>query len=138
MREFVRHPSDIPVAVKVAMEAGSRRGYLRDVSIAGLSCDVARIIDVGSRIEFFVPSLAEESVGRGRVVWCRPLRASYRMGVEFECEQDAYRTKMVEQVCQIESYRREVQEMEGRELGAEEAAAEWIESHAAEFDRRFS
>ena len=29
MREFIRHANEIPVAVKVAGEAGSRRGHLR-------------------------------------------------------------------------------------------------------------
>ncbi|WP_295871230.1 PilZ domain-containing protein [uncultured Zhongshania sp.] len=138
MREFIRHSSEFPVAIKVAGEAGSRRGCLRDLSVAGLSFDVASKIDVGSKINFYVPSLSDEPAGRGHVVWCRPLRASYRLGVEFETAQDAYRTRMVEQVCQIENYRREVKELEGRVLEPEEAAVEWIESYAADFDRRFS
>ncbi|WP_339675834.1 PilZ domain-containing protein [uncultured Zhongshania sp.] len=138
MREFIRHSSEFPVAVKVSGEAGSRRGCLRDLSVAGLSFDVASKIDVGSKINFYVPSLSDEPAGRGHVVWCRPLCASYRLGVEFETEQDAYRTRMVEQVCQIENYRREVKELEGRVLEPEDAAVEWIESYAADFDRRFS
>ena len=138
MREFIRHSSEFPVAVKVSGEAGSRQACLRDVSIGGLSFDVASEIEIGSRINFYVPWLSDVPAGRGRVVWCRPLRASYRLGVEFENEQDAYRTRMVEQVCQIENYRREVKELEGRVLESEEAAIEWISSYAADFDRRFS
>jgi hypothetical protein len=138
MREFIRHDSDFPIAVKVKGEPGCRRGCLRDVSIAGLSFDVACKITVGSRINYYVPSLSDESAGRGRVIWCRPLRSSYRVGVEFEDEQDAYRTRMVEQVCQIESYRREVKLRDGRELDPEEAAIEWIAAYAEDFHRRFS
>jgi hypothetical protein len=36
MRAFVRHPSDIPMAMKVAKESGSRRALICDVSMAGL------------------------------------------------------------------------------------------------------
>jgi hypothetical protein len=45
---------------------------------------------------------------------------------------------MVEQLCLIENYRREVKLNEGRELDPERAAAEWIEAYAADFDRRYS
>tara|TARA_R110001592_G_scaffold59660_13_gene181124 strand:+ start:5431 stop:5568 length:138 start_codon:yes stop_codon:yes gene_type:complete len=45
---------------------------------------------------------------------------------------------MVEQVCQIENYRREVKKREGRELDPEEAAVEWIAAYAEDFNRRFS
>ena len=42
---------------------------------------------------------------------------------------------MVEQVCHIESYLRRVREREGRSLTAEQAAREWIGSHAEGFGR---
>jgi hypothetical protein len=40
---------------------------------------------------------------------------------------------MVEQVCHIEDYRRSVLRTERRELSLDEAAAEWIAKHAADF-----
>jgi hypothetical protein len=40
---------------------------------------------------------------------------------------------MVEQVCHVESYRRAVEQREGRQLTAEEAAEEWISRHASSF-----
>jgi len=42
---------------------------------------------------------------------------------------------MVEQLCYIERYRREVREKEGRELDSSSAAAEWIAKYAANFPR---
>jgi hypothetical protein len=138
MREFVRHPSDIPMAMKVAKESGSRRALMCDVSMAGLSCVVSQDIPRGSRVEFFVPSLSDESSGRGTVMWCKPTHNNYHLGVSFNTEQDSFRTRMVEQVCQIEHYRQEVEELEGRILDSEEAAAEWIQRYAADFDRIFS
>jgi hypothetical protein len=40
---------------------------------------------------------------------------------------------MVEQLCQIELYRRAVAERDGRHLKVEEAAQEWVKLHAAAF-----
>jgi ABC-type Fe3+-hydroxamate transport system substrate-binding protein len=45
---------------------------------------------------------------------------------------------MVGQVYQIEHYRQEVEQLEGRILGSEEAAEEWIQRYAADFNRIFS
>lgn len=40
---------------------------------------------------------------------------------------------MVEQLCHIEHYRRTVRESQGRALGSQEAAIEWIERYAEAF-----
>jgi hypothetical protein len=40
---------------------------------------------------------------------------------------------MVQQVCSIENYRREVQQREGRALTTQEAASEWIAKYAGRF-----
>ncbi|WP_373083906.1 PilZ domain-containing protein [Zhongshania sp.] len=137
MREFVRHPSDIPLDVKILSEPGARHAHMHDVSMAGLSCLVAREIKTGSRVEFYVPSISDESSGRGTVVWCRPKREKYQLGIQFHTGEDLFRARMVEQLCQIEHYRREVEELESRILTSEEAAAEWISRYAADFDRLF-
>ncbi|HEU0077282.1 MAG TPA: hypothetical protein VFQ76_06510, partial [Longimicrobiaceae bacterium] len=55
------------------------------------------------------------------------------IGVQFLDAGDAFRARMVEQVCSIDRYRRQVREREGRELTGQEAAEEWIRDHAARF-----
>jgi hypothetical protein len=40
---------------------------------------------------------------------------------------------MIEQICHIEHYRKEVKLVEGRELSSEEAADEWITRYAGDF-----
>ena len=47
--------------------------------------------------------------------------------------EDAFRARMVEQLCHIEDYRRSVHRTEGRDIGIDEAAVEWIDKFAAEF-----
>ena len=40
---------------------------------------------------------------------------------------------MVEQICHVEHYRRQVRQIEGRQLDGEEAAQEWVSKYAADF-----
>ena len=43
--------------------------------------------------------------------------------------------RMVEQVCHIEHWKKEIREKEGRELTGEQAAMEWIKKYAKDFPR---
>ena len=55
------------------------------------------------------------------------------MGVELLEKEEAFRTRMIEQICHIEHYKNEVYKTEGRELSGEEAALEWINKFAHTF-----
>ena len=68
-----------------------------------------------------------------RVAWCRLRDGEYELGLSFIDPDDAFRARMVEQICHMEHYRRQVHETEGRSLTTEEAAREWIERNAARF-----
>jgi phage tail tape-measure protein len=67
------------------------------------------------------------------VIWCLAASDGYEVGVEFREVEDAYRARMVEQVCHIEHYRLWVKEVEGRDIDSEHAAKEWIGKFAEEF-----
>ena len=71
----------------------------------------------------------------GIVVWCRRANGHYDVGVSFRDTHTEFGVRMVEQVCYIEQYKKEVLEKEGRVLSGEEAAFEWIEKHADSFPR---
>ena len=55
------------------------------------------------------------------------------VGAQFLAGQDAFRVRMVEQICYIRAYRRQVLAEEGRRLTPREAALEWVTRHAASF-----
>lgn len=137
MREFLRHPSDIPADVRIVRSADMRPAQLKDVSVGGVCCRVSRPIPSGSHVEFAVPSLCAEYIGRGMVVWCDVADSNYEVGIQFLSHRDTFQARMVEQLCQIEHYRREVEHQEGRFMDGEQAASEWICRHAEEFDRLF-
>ena len=60
----------------------------------------------------------------------------FEVGIEFNA-QEAFKSKMVEQLCQIEEYRQLMLREQGREIDGEEAAREWISRHAREFSDSF-
>jgi hypothetical protein len=70
---------------------------------------------------------------KARVVWCSACEGGFELGVEFLAAEDAFRARMVEQVCYIEQYKKMVYQTEGRLLTAEEAAMEWIGKYASQF-----
>jgi hypothetical protein len=68
-----------------------------------------------------------------RVAWCRPDGDAFLVGVEFLDSDDAFQSRMVQQVCSIENYKQDVAAKEGRVLSSQEAAAEWISKFAGRF-----
>jgi hypothetical protein len=136
-RRFIRHPADVPIEVSVGTDPGPdaemQEADTRDVGLGGLAFQCRSCPERGEVVEVRIPTVTPEFRTRARVVWCRRLAGSYEVGVAFLDSSDAFRARMVEQVCQIERYRREVREREGRALSGAEAAREWIGKYAAGF-----
>lgn len=137
MRKFVRHPSSIPIELAVARAPNSGAPELRNISNGGFACAIDQPIEVGSAVQLRIPVIWPDYRGCGVVVWCRPAPPCYEVGIEFNA-QDFFKTKMVEQLCQIELYRQQIFRDEGRELDSERAAQEWIGLYAKEFSESFN
>ena len=133
MRKYIRHPSDIPIEFDIDGLAVNEKEYLSDVSFGGLSFKSKSRVKRGSLINIKIPFINPEFESRAIVVYCRKQKDFYNVGVSFENPEEAFQTRMVEQVCHIEHYKREVLEKEGRELTGEEAALEWISRYAKRF-----
>lgn len=133
MRRYIRHPSDIPIHVELADVVADRREYLNDISAGGLRFQSREALAPGSRIRIRIPLVRPVFECTGQVVWCKPDGRAFDVGVEFTRMREAFRLRLVEQVCHIEHYKREVFEKEGRVLTGEAAAMEWISRYAADF-----
>jgi c-di-GMP-binding flagellar brake protein YcgR len=130
-RRFIRHPTGIPVEIRGAANAVTRE-RVRDLSVGGLSFHADAALTLGSVINLRIATVEPAFETQARVVWCRHAGAGYDLGVAFLSAEDAFRARMVEQVCHIESYRRRLL-AEGRALTPEAAAREWIARFAASF-----
>ena len=132
-RAFIRHTAGVPIEVRAVPGSAPVTLESTNVSVGGISFVSDRDFAIGSIIEIRIAEVDPPFEARARVVWTSPEDGRFCIGVSFLEEADAFRARMVEQVCSIERYRREVEEREGRTLTAPEAAAEWIAKYAGRF-----
>lgn len=136
-RAFIRHAIDIPIEVATQSEPEHAES-LKNLSFGGLAFGAEQPYEPGTLLGIKIQAPSNPVQLAARVAWCKPYRDNpednhYEIGVAFEDSLDAFRIRMVEQVCQIERYRLSVLGCEGRELTTEEAAQEWIERYAEQF-----
>lgn len=135
MRKYIRHPSDIPIEVENQNVNSHVTESLVNVSLGGLSFQSQEKQELGKLIRIKISLVDPPFETTGKVVWCRPNDGDYEIGVKLLDINDAYRARMVEQVCHIEHYKRQVLEKEGRALTGQEAAMEWIRKYANSFPK---
>ena len=132
-REYIRHTVNVPLEVKAVPGAPAKHNLGVNISYGGLAFSVAECLPINDVIELRIPTVDPPFEAKARVAWCRPDGDSFLVGVEFLDSDDAFQSRMVQQVCSIENYKREVAENEGRILSSQEAAAEWISKYAGRF-----
>jgi hypothetical protein len=139
IRKFIRHPVDVPIQVassRVEDEEDIDDNIdqtITNVSLGGLAFVSPTPFTVQDRVRICIPILERDNSLVGSVAWCEETNCGYEVGIEFEKSRDFFRMRMIEQICHIEHYRGEVLRTEGRELNAQEAAAEWISRYAGDF-----
>ena len=133
VRQFIRHPTDVAIEISAGSQLDHALRHSRNVGIGGLAFESDQAIEIGMIIELRIPLVHPPFETTARVVWCQATAGGWELGVEFLHADDAFRARMVEQICHIEDYRKGVQRSEGRELTAEQAAMEWIGKDAANF-----
>ena len=133
MRQYIRHPTDIPLHYQVADAPEECHPHLRDVSTGGLSFTADQPFKQGQILTIQIDVTDPPFEIKGEVVWCHSRDDEYQVGVCFDSVEQAFALRMVEQVCHIEQYRAAVRQLENRELSSEEAAHEWIQRHARDF-----
>jgi len=106
---------------------------ITNVSLGGLAFMSRTPLEILQRVRICIPLLQQENHLVGNVVWCEKTGSGYEVGIEFEKSRDVFRLRMIEQICHIEHYRKEVERLEGRALTSQEAAGEWISKYAGDF-----
>ncbi len=135
IRRYVRQVTGIPVEVSLDYRPDYRADddTITNISLGGLCFVASDRLDVDESIQVRVPLLNQESSLAGRVVWCEKSERGYEVGLEFDNPDEVERLKMIDQICQIEQFRQQVGQQDGRDLSSEEAAREWIRRYAGEF-----
>ena len=132
MRIYIRHPTSIPIHVSTGQQ-NSTEVLVNNLSTGGLCFFTDIPVKVGSVVDLMIPFVKPDYQGAGIIVWRRNQPPQgFEVGVRFANDDEYFRVRMVEQVCQIEEYRKQLAEV-GRNLSAEEAAYEWITQFASTF-----
>ena len=137
-RNFIRHPSDIPIDVQRESQIVPKEESICDVSTGGLAFFSENPYRVNTAMKIKIQLVNPVFEARAKVVWCNKSGNVYEVGVEFMETKDAFRIRMVEQICHIEHYKNEIREKEGRTLNGREAALEWINKFADSFEPQVS
>jgi hypothetical protein len=132
MRHFIRHPFDVTIRYTVGDAVSAQE--LRNISEGGLCFQSREPIAAGSRIHIEIPIEGDPFAADGIVMWCRK-QDGYEIGVRFDEATQDFSLRMVEQICHIKHYQKEVLMKEGRRLSNEQAAVEWIHKYARVFPR---
>ncbi|MDX1450941.1 MAG: PilZ domain-containing protein [Oleiphilaceae bacterium] len=132
-RDYIRHPTSIPLEVQSQVTPEQMSLQLNNVSVGGLAFTSPMEFHPGALIKLKIRAVKPVFKVHGIVQWCRRLGDMFELGVQFLDQDDAFRVRMVEQVCHIEEYRKYVQTKQGRRLSKNQASLEWIQLHGKGF-----
>lgn len=132
-RHYIRHPADIPISVSAAEASEDEKTHTQNVSIGGLCFISDKNISLGSRVHVKIDSVTPIFNAECEVAWTKKSGKHYEVGLKFISKDEAYRARMVQQVCHIEQFRRELSEQRGSPVSRDEAAKLWIDQHASNF-----
>ncbi|MDX1811193.1 MAG: PilZ domain-containing protein, partial [Gammaproteobacteria bacterium] len=113
MRKYIRHPADIPIEIQTQALDESSTENIVNISLGGLSIQCREPQDVGSLIKLAIKLVDPPFETVAQVVWCKAKNDGYELGVKLLDVDDAYRARMVEQICHIQHYKHEVATREG-------------------------
>ena len=138
MRQYIRHPSEMPIQYRLKNDNGhaSRQTEkLQNISTGGLSFYTDRKIEPGKTLYIEIEVKPPPFTAEGIVVWCNKEANGYQVGLRFNDANVEFSLRMIEQLCYIEQYKKDILIREGRTLSSEQAAEEWISQFAGEFPR---
>lgn len=137
MRGFIHHPTEFPILVSSEDNTKGDQTRLCSIGQEGVACRLHRELPPGAPVTLRIPLLQHEYRFSGRVTRCDRCANGFGVSILFKDETESFKSKMVEQVCQIEHYRRELLR-DGRDLDSETAAQEWIERYSNQFSKTFT
>ncbi len=130
---FIRHPDNFPIQCKRDWKAVFRSHVeVPEQTELGLCFESPKYIKPGSIIELSIPLRGDIQKFRAHVVLVLQNDHGYEIGCLMHSQEEAYRARIVEQICHIESY---LQNRHQARTAANEnnAAQEWINRNASAF-----
>jgi hypothetical protein len=104
-RAFVRHPAEIPIEVSQEENLVGKRQNMSNVSMGGMAFESNTYWKPGTLISICVMVHCVIQL-HGEVVWCQKNADHFDVGVRFLNSSTEDTDGMVEEVCQIEMYKK--------------------------------
>ncbi|MCP4388562.1 MAG: PilZ domain-containing protein [Gammaproteobacteria bacterium] len=135
IRRHVRHVTGIPIEINLEYHQSMQAAEdsITNVSLGGLCFIANDRLEINEAIQVRFPVLDQEKLIDGKVVWCNKIAKGYEVGLEFNDPAEVDRLKMIDQIRQIEDFRNQQENQDGRQLSSEQAAREWISKYAGDF-----
>jgi len=128
-KNLIYHPKQVPIDIKKVKGVGEKRCEC----LGELAVQHSAKLAIGSQVLLSITSAKSDLSLHGRVIWIMGSEKNYLIGITFYGEDEAYKMRMLEQLCHIQAYKRKVANMEGRQLSDDEAAREWIIRYSKDF-----
>ena len=137
IRRHVRHVTGMPIRITLDYAPHDCKEAIDDsitnVSLGGMSFIAEYRFYIQQTLQVCFPILNDKTTLRCKVIWCQKASRGYIVGLEFDEAAEVQRLKTIDQISDIENYRRRKEEIEGRPIGSEQAAREWIRQYADHF-----
>lgn len=132
---FIHHPDSIPLDIRLIRKQPDETQFINENqnSKLGLSFNTNKQLKPGMHIEISIPLRNDEQKFLGQVVFVRKKDQGYDVGIVLRSQNDAYRARIIEQVCYINCYIQEQQSHSTKLINREQCAYEWISRYAAHF-----
>ena len=143
-RAIPRHAIELPIKYRVLgkskeatkpQPSEDQTYKTKNISDSGLLFLSSEYFKMGTLLELTLPLRDKVFTLEGRVVHSSEDSATrlFRTGIYFASASSVFKVKLVDQIHQIDEYRRSLSIKEGRPVTEEEAAHQWIKEHSVEF-----
>ena len=125
IRSLIRHPTDIRIERVLLGSGNTYVAEAQDIGLGGLRLFFPVRAEPGTEIGIRVLYVEPPFEGSGQVAWCSRIRDHYDVGIELTSWQEEDWLGAVEQILEIERYRKEVERENACHLSVAQAAELW-------------
>ncbi|MFC1501000.1 PilZ domain-containing protein [Elusimicrobiota bacterium] len=129
-RVFERHPGELPIRVKIGNSKSYKDELMNNISLGGMSFKSKSVLKKGTLVKIKAKVADNIPEVEGIVAWSKKNKGYCDIGVEFSETEAKFGVRILEQLYNIENYKKDVKKKEGRVLTGEQAALEWIRKYA--------
>ncbi len=102
-RKYIRHPAEIAIEYKIAGQHTEKTDLTKNISFGGLCFQTHMYMDPGTRLILRFPSINPKFEVGAEIMWCSRKKGYTEIGVQFMNENDAYRARIIEEICDLKN-----------------------------------